>query len=389
MTKNKMEIEIHGKIINSLIFASRYFITFWKMLFHPRETLFSFLSKKNDSLSASGTFLVINILIAYFVGLLSGYTLPKFPFEIPYLQNIFGSSTFLWVRYILGLFVFLICLKLFLKYKDLADFIFIVFPILCYSSVVYIPITFLKGLFNSLIANDLINLLSSFLSDIPLQFGFLRLFKYLSYVLLLIIFLIWWLWLVYIGIRFLKIQSAIKLKKAMIFSLVLFFTLQLFTSLVYSTIIYWPVLKSFKIIIFNDIENELSKIPPNYFKAALLAGQISTNKKMPEYFRYVSKLKKVAYMIATPFFNADEAITSKALKGIQEKKYTFVQEILTEYLKKLSHDDKNVKKPLYSQLIKDLEEAKEISSSSNFINYQGKTITIYFIIPPSLISLFP
>src|SRR3990170_7950793 len=147
MTQDKMEIKIHRTIINTLIFASRYFITFWKMLFYPRKTLPSYLSKKNDSLSASGSFLVINILIAYYIGLLSGYTLPKFPFEIPYLQNIFGSHIFLSVRYILGLFVFLICLKLFLKYKDLANFIFIVFPILCYSSVIYIPITFLKGLF--------------------------------------------------------------------------------------------------------------------------------------------------------------------------------------------------------------------------------------------------
>jgi len=174
------------------------------------------------------------------------------------------------------------------------------------------------------------------------------------------------------------------------------------------------LIANFKTLFGQAIENELSKNPPNYWNAFVLASRISEDKNLPPSVRYVYILKKVTYALSTQFFLIEGQSTEDALSALEERNYTHVQKLLKSKIKKVSTDSKNPKKIIYSSLMKELEEAQLIYNSPNFmypekgttitfgflfllspkqypyfINVHEKSINLIYMIPPSPISLFP
>jgi hypothetical protein len=311
-----------------------------------------------------------------------------------------------------------------MKVNNLDDVIKNIFPILCYSSIIFFPIIFVKEIYHFFMHGDFLKLFSWVFSNVPLEFNLVSVIKYVVVIPIALIVFFWWIWLVATGIKVSKVQSKVKLKKAIVLSCLLFFCLQLVTSLVYSTVENWQFLKGFKIIYFKDIEKELSRHPPNYFKAGLLAGTIADNEKYPDYLRYIFKLTKITCMIANPKFQADKNLITNALKALEEKKYAYLQKILSEHIKTIktlsSEEIDTIKKTIYieriiyTSLTKEIEQVEKIRNSPSFIDLGesftisvgfadipkdlnlryiispfDKTITFFLIVEPSFIALFP
>lgn len=383
------------------------------MLFHPQRVLPHSPSTGAPYLSRPGAFLVSNIVLSYSVAYLLGYSIPTFPLVIPQFNNLFGGYFFLIIRFILGLLIFLVILKWFLRYKNYERFFSAIFPVFCYSSVVYLPFVLIKGYYYNYLNDDLLNIWSDIASVAPLELShLLSIAKYILISLIISVTLLsWWLWIVYRGIRHSRIISDIKPWKALILTCVTFFVLQVLLISISSIIVNRGVLSSIKILYYNEIQNELSKTPPNYARAAILSEEISDNKNLPEGLRYIYKIKKVTYALATPLLGGKEGIRMAALRGTEEKKYKHVHKLLEEHIKKLSLDNTNPRRPFYLQFMMDLEEAQQLYDSPSFVYSESGTIEftllfssaqvrsaidlnskatiLYFVFQPSWISLFP
>jgi hypothetical protein len=135
---------------------------------------------------------------------------------------------------------------------------------------------------------------------------------------------------------------------------------------------------------------------------------------MPPFLRYVFKLRKASYLLATPkLFEGDTAFTRQVLTELDLKEYTSVKRLLTAHLHALSSDTKNPKRQLFLQLENELKEAEDLYNSPGFVDLgqtghievdfvlwrwttlnrysidaQGK-IRIYIAVQPSWITLFP
>jgi len=232
-------------------------------------------------------------------------------------------------------------------------------------------------------------LLSWVFSHIPLEFNLVTAIKYLFFIPIALIVFFWWIWLIATGIKVSKVQSKVKAKKAIVLSCLLFFCFQFVTSLTFSIIENWDFLKGMKIIFFKDIKKELSKHPPNYFKAVLLASTIADNEKYPDYLRYIFKLTKITCMIANPSFQIDKNLITDALKALEEKQYAYLQKILSEYIKTISGEETGtIKGIVYSSLTKEIEQVEKIRNSPSFIDLgENFTIEIGFADIPKALTL--
>ena len=137
---------------------------------------------------------------------------------------------------------------------------------------------------------------------------------------------------------------------------------------------------------------------------------------MPACLRYVFKLKKVSYRLATPIvYEGDTAFTRQVLRELDLKEYTSVKHLLAAHLHELSSGRKNPRRQSFLQLENDLKEAEEFYNSPGFVDFgdtgylsirfwwlprstsdkyysidpQYKTIQIYIVVEPSWITLFP
>ncbi|MFH1703246.1 MAG: hypothetical protein ABIB41_07420 [Nitrospirota bacterium] len=359
-----MEKENHKIVFGIATYVIRYIATFWSILFYPKRTLSDINS---TDLTKPGAFLLINILLSLLVAQFIGYEIAQFPINNPSIQRFTGNS-FILVRFFLGLSIFLLILKFFLKWKNLNSFIRLVFPILCYCSVLYLPIILVKHSSYSYIGEDILNIISRATIGLPIQ---LSVYTYLKFLLLLImplIFLLWWLRLIYLGITTLKIDSSVKIKRAIIFSYLLFFVFQTIASLVLFLTINLSTFQGFLIIIDDKVKKELLLNPPNYFKAMVLASKVSENKYMPEYVRYIYKLEKIICTIG--FWKGNENLISEGFKGLNDKKYDYVRDVLIDDLKKTSNET------IYKNAIrKDVEDAVKLRNSKSFIDFRKEHIS--------------
>jgi len=228
-----LEKTINIKVFTILRFVSRYSKTLWNLLFFPRKTFTILGSSFNSNYMKPGAFLVINIILSYLVSQLLGYTIPAFPFEIPFLSNRFGSYSFLVLRFILGLFLFLAIVKFLIRHESFEKYISLIFPIFCYSSAIYIPFVVVKGFRNHILQKKFLNLLGA----AHLKFSSLFSLNLLFALVISLILLLWWLWLIYTGIRYSKLFTRLKLKKIILFAYIIFLTCQIL--LVYCLINSW------------------------------------------------------------------------------------------------------------------------------------------------------
>ncbi|OGW39684.1 MAG: hypothetical protein A2Y97_13760 [Nitrospirae bacterium RBG_13_39_12] len=393
MFKMQNEKKTHKYIFGLVRYISVYFNTIWSMLFYPKKTLTNHFSMdRSPDLMKPGAFLMTNILLTHSVYAIFGYEGPEFPFKVSFLKNIIPSYvnyTFSIASIILGLTIFFLIMKRVMKNKNLDDFLNLVFPVLCYSSVVYLPSIVFEIINTLIFGGDIQNLLLSFLNPASMRITFITCIKLLVYLLIPLMMLVWWLWLVYKGLKCSGYEAKVSPKKVVIFSYGIFLIIQITLLLFTFGIVYGAIFRDIKTIIFEDIEKELTKNPPNYLKAAILAEHIANNEMMPEYARYVSILKETTYTLASPLYRTEDKIIVQALKHLKERDYSTLEIFLSEYLEKVSYNREDLMSQLYIGLINDLEKAKELRNSPNFVNLHGKFVNFMFIFPSSLIRLSP
>ncbi len=407
-----MEKELHDRVFTLLGAIGRFLTTYRSFIVHPKNAFSRLFSSQNNQLTKPGAFLVANIGFSYLLGKSIGYDLPPFPLDIPALQNLAGSYSFVIFRFLLGIFVFLVILRWIIRYKSAESFLLIVFPILCYASVVYLPFVLVKRYYFDVLSQDFWEIFSNFFHGVAPKFLAWTLAKYLLVPPLVFLTLIaWWLWLVHAGLTNSKLKSS-KPRRKIILAYVLFFSLQLFSVLLATTITNWSILSACKTLAFQDIQAELTKSPPNYFKAASLAANISDNENMPDFIRYVFKLRKAAYLLATPLFEGESPFTKQVLKDLEVKEFASAKSLLSDHLHRLSSDAKNPGRQSYLQLANEVKEAEDLFNSPRFvdlgktaqlgvgfmfglskssysIDLNDKKIQINLAIQPSWIALFP
>jgi hypothetical protein len=362
-----MEKENHEKVFGIATYVIRYVATFWAMLFYPKRTLSNINS---TDLTRPGAFLFINILLSVSVAQFIGYEIAQFPIINLLIERLTGNS-FVLIRFFLGLSIFFLLLKFFLKWKNLSSFMRLVFPILCYCSVLYLPIILVKHFYHYYIGEDVLNIISRATIGLPIQFSIYTYLKFLLFLMIPLIFLFWWLRLIYLGITTIKIDSSVKIKRAIVFSYLLFFVFQTITSLLLFLIINISTIQSFSIILDDKVKQELLLNPPNYFKAMVLASKVSENEYLPEYVRYIYKLEKIICTIG--FLKGNENLISEGLSGLDNRKYDYVRDILVENLKKTSNEN------IYKTAVrKDIEDAVKLRNSPSFIDLRKEHINLAF-----------
>jgi hypothetical protein len=362
-------------VVDFIVNVFLYLSTFKRLLLSPRSTYLN-LSITNYSsplLIKPGYFLIANIVITYLIGQFVGFT-PINPFNFTPLNSLLSGYSFIAIRYILGILIFLYLLKFVTKQKSQQTFLQNTLPIFCYSSFVYLPIFVTKFFFFENISEGMIKEQSfSFKSLLKIMFDP----HFLILSLLFICCIFWWLWLIYIGIKVSKPTLTVNPKKALIVTSVTYTIVLIFITIISSTIVHYPTLKGFKIIHYRDVEKEIVKKPPNFLKAASLATLVSDNKNMPEIFRYRFELKRIACVIAH-FSPSDETLMYKVLSELSLNKCTSASAMLNAYFRNLSPASGNNKKSCYSTsfstLKKQFEDAEALLNSSIYERRDGPVI---------------
>jgi hypothetical protein len=408
-----MERQLRDKVFALFWIIRRFLTTYRAFLSHPRSSFSNYFSSPSQ-FTKPGFFLLANICFSFLLGHLIGYELPPFPLDLSFLQ-IPGSYPVVIFRFLLGIYVFLLIFKWLIRYKNFNSFFLTVLPIFCFSSVVYLPILFVKNYYLGIIGQDFFELFSNFLNGVWPKFLAWTLVKYLLFPPLIFLTLMgWWLLLIHTGLTFSKLRS-LNLRRKLALACILFFVLQSLTALAATTTKNWSLLCNVKTLFFKDIEAALNERPPNFFKAGILAGDISDDEDIPVFLRYVFKLKKASYLLATPiFFEGDTEFTRQVLRELDLKEYASVKSLLTAHLDAFSSDRKNPRRQSFLQLENDLKEAEKLYNSPGFVDLgetgrmevsftfwiwntsnrysvdpQDKTIRILIAVQPSWITLFP
>ena len=348
-----------------------YFKTFFVLLFHPRRTF-----KNLPALDLMGPreFLFINILLLYFIGKIIGYEFPHFPFKIPkealQIPFFYGLSTFLLLllRFIIGILIFSFLLGLFLKIKDIKNYISFYFPVFCYSTVVYIPFILIEHALNKSYSSIGINVLSNIFSGIHVN-GAKIILKLLPYPLIRFALLLWWLYLIYIGLKFITNKNQIK--RAIALSYVSFLIIQLFVTVIAFIALNYSTYKDAHLVYLNETgKTNFIGNPPNYMNAAILTGKIAHNKDFPKYIRYIYTLRETVYWMA--IYKANGKIVSRALKDFKEKNYIDVQNVLN-----LELDNCSTHNLIYCPMLKEfLKESDKLRGSANFVDFKKRFLNI-------------
>lgn len=349
-----------------------YFKTFFALLFHPRRTLKNITA---SDLMRPKEFLFINIILLYFIGKVIGYEFPQFPFKIPkealQVPFFYGLSTFLLLllRFTIGILIFSFLLGLFLKIKGIKNFISIYFPIFCYSTVVYIPFILLERTLDKSYSSFNNYMLSNIFSGIQVNFVAIFIVEHLLYWLLLLALLYWWLYLIYIGLKFSINKN--KIKRAIAWSYVLFLIIQLSVTSIAFIVLNYSTYEDARLI--NSIETGKTNLignPPNYMNAATVAGKIAHNKNLPTYIRYSYTLREAIYWLAIA--NQNDKIVSKALKYFRKNNYLNVQNMLT------SRSNNCPTRTLFDcSILKEfLKKSNKLKRSTSFIDSNNKFLNI-------------
>lgn len=387
----QLESFIHKKFFDAVIYVIDYFRIEWGVIFHPRRTLAeAFGNKGSKFLYKTGAFLFANFVLSFFI--LGGDPATEFPFKVSWLSNQFGESFILVVRYVVGIAVFLGLLQLLIKRSKMNVLSTRRFSVICYASAIFVPCTLVKRVCNQLVGGIFVDTWSSLLSQrtVNLETGdYVTVAVWLAMVLLSIL---WWLWLVYLGLRAQGIVGVRRLKAVVLLSYSIFFGFQSLTSVASFIYVCKP---AFQIAIrCDEIEELLSKDPPNYPKAALLSGIVAESDLLPPYARYFVAIRGIACRMHayanTPLFDdIDPSVVDEALESIRNRDCERARHILAEHLGELSADKTNRFRPFYLSWIKQLELAGELRDSPRFVEKEHEFYIFVISSPYPLIALFP
>ena len=368
MKPNTEKEDSRDLVVDFIVNVFLYLSTFKRLLLSPRRTFLnlSITNRSSPLLIKPGYFLIANIVITYLIGQFVGFK-PQNPFNFTPLNNLLSGYSFIAIRNILGILIFLYILKFFTKQKSLQAFLQNTLPVFCYSSFVYLPIFVTEFFFSENISEGFIKEQSfSFKSLLNIMFNP----HFLILALLFMCCIFWWLWLIYIGIKVSKSTLTVNLKRALIATSVTYTIVLIFITIISSIIVHYPTLKGFKIIFSGDIEKEIVKKPPNFLKAAQLATIVSDNKGMPEIFRYRLELKRIACVIAH-FSPNDKTLMYKVLSELFRHNYTSASGMLNAYFRNLSSASGNNKKSYLPTLKKQFEDAEALLNSSIYERRDG------------------
>ena len=267
-----------------------------------------------------------------------------------------------------------------------------VFPVLCYSSVLYLPFIVVKRFCDIQIGSDFYDFVYSILSGFTIKPSLVNYFRLSLYLLIHLLLVLWWLYLVYIGLKSLFPQNTrLGLIKAVTFSYMLFLAVQTVSSFTILGFEQGVVLRNQWTLATDEIGRELAKTPPRYLQAASLSERLYEDETLPEYGRYAFKLKKIAYILANPFYKQDSRFISGALHYSEIKQYRDLETLLNKYLRTAVLNDRDILRPLYVSLIQDLDDAIKLRTSPTFVNLQGKSVNLYYtwVVPDSFVALYP
>jgi hypothetical protein len=383
--KSKLEVTIKDFffIIDQLKLAA-------SILFRPKKTLYNLLQEKKVSLLKATTFLLINILLVYSFKKLLRFEVNKF--SLAEVAPILGNISLLSIRFILGIFIFVMIIRILYRPRLRKGSISRLFIIVCYASAIFFPFLVVKTFVSGWFGNIFLNIAYSVFSKSKIEFGVGETIRLILGISLIVFFVIWWLWLIYYGLKLSYPENKTAgLKSLVLLSFCLFFLIQSLSVTILSIKYYRPLFLSLKIIMY-DLDKVLTQKPPNYLKAALLCNQIAEAKPgLPPYYVYAAKIRAVTYKLATPnLFDVDNKILKIALGNIEKGNYLEAQNMLTNYLKRLQANKQDVKRPFYNQLLKTIEEADKILSSPDFVDRsRGEELRLFLPFLPAPFILLP
>lgn len=385
--ESAIEHELQRETVGILRLITGYFTTWWGIFKYPKITLRSLLSAEREPGEGmpAAAFLVINILVVLLIRGQLGDTLLKFPFEVHWALNIIPFV----LRYLLGMIVFLFLFTRLTTKRGVINYMFEMFPVFCYASVIFVPFFLIRELSSRAIGTLFVNILLSFISGLPIKLSMGSYMKLFLSIIFILAFFIWWLWLLYVGLEYLKpIQPKKKRLKNLASAYFHFLLVKVAALLVVSFLAYGSTLVAFKIIALQEIERALSTQPPNYGKAYVLSEEIANAKGMPVYFRYVAKLKSMIYQIAiiAPD-DSREQVVAQAQKAGSDHDFERVEKIIRGYVQELLINKRDPRRSVYAQVAKSLEEAVELRNSPHYVEQDMQYFG--FIFPPAPIALFP
>jgi hypothetical protein len=372
MPGNKIDEELGKKILEYIEFIPRYFTTLWLVIAHPKKT-FNSLSTKNNSLKLlmPATFLGINILLSTVIGYMIGYTFPKFFFQPPWLRSYWGDLSVITLRYLLGYLILLFLIKWLIGYREHDSFIKKAFPMLCYSSALYIVYVivyqfFLEFIFGEFFYDDAISMLSNILIMTPatlpkIDYGLIV--KLLLCGIPVLTVFCWWVWLLYSGLKSYNLNSPRRTKIALIFGIIIFSVTNQIIQFSEGRFINSSMRRGIDVIIKNNIDEEISKGPSSFFKAITDAHTVAENHMMPEAVRYYFIMKKISFIISLPAFNNDQKLVANILSKLKERKFIEIEQILKANRKNIFSD---------LNLDNELDAAKSFRESPDYVDLHDK-----------------
>ena len=117
-------------------------------------------------------------------------------------------------------------------------------------------------------------------------------------------------------------------------------------------------------MLLNEIKAYLTKVPPEYIMASVLANQVAINKGMAPSVRYRYRLEgATAYLFASPFLDGETPLTKQVITMLKSKDFSAAHTLLNRRLSEVLPDKKNPKRAIYGQAAKLVQEAEEMEAS--------------------------
>jgi hypothetical protein len=373
---------------NILGFFASYLDTYRMVLTNPKKALPKLVSSENQKnhVMLPAAFLVVNILLVALILRVFGFSMHDFPLTLPW------SADFPWIKKIPSAFLpiflgHLVLIVSFVPFRDFRRGINQIFPIISYASIVYLPLSvmgklssnttlkLMRDIYGSLFDKDL-----SKIKWLPYSMEFL------FFSILLIGCLLWWLYLLRIGVNSVKRQLlGNACLREPVFAFFFYLVIKTSTFILIIVIFLWPIYKAY--FQFLDTKEALSINPPKCGTASTLAYQISANEALPPYPRYIADLIAAACLpIEIPEGIKMEGI-EEALKAIRESRFQDARNSLETYVNDFAKDMPKGSKSLYFPMKALLDQADEFHRSHNYI--ESNNITVFYQFSGPIITLFP
>lgn len=373
-----------------LSFIISYFVTFWAIFRHPRSTIPKLIHP--DESSADGmlpsAFFVANILLVFSFRKMLGFSLSDFPLPLQ------GGITFpiAFLRYLLGFLVLLAFLLLFVSRRDFPRGMTQIAPVLCYASVVYLPLSFIGMLLSRIFAYQIIKSFAA-LFDYFTSIGNRELlqiewFSFIVLIVLLIFYaacVLWWLYLIYVGLKSIDLQLPYNALRKLLWACFFYLLTKGGSIFLVSVILYLNTIVT--ILQWGKLERVILENPFKCGTALVLAEQVSNDDTLPIYPRYVGSIVS-ASCISALFIQNDggKKEIEQAITAIRESKFELARSILENYISELP---KSKLSGRVMMVKKTLKKADELYKSPDFFVLKAEGFMLTIGIPSAPIALFP